>query len=53
MLVMKMKKQKTKMSDINIKPRFENYKNCLETTQVANKIKNLKKTLTQIVLKKS
>ena len=42
-----------KMSAINIKPRFENYKNCLETTQVANKIKNLKKTLTQIVLKKS
>ena len=41
------------MSVIKRKPRFEHYKNCFETTQVENKTKYLKKTLTQIVLKKS
>ena len=37
MTVVKIKKQKTQ------KPIFENYKNCLEATQLENKINHLEK----------
>ena len=37
------KAKRTKKCVIKIKLKFENYKNCLETTQVHNKIKYLEK----------
>ena len=43
----------TKKCVIKRKPKFENYKNCLEETQLNNKIKCTEKKLTYIVLKKS
>ena len=44
----------TKKCVIKRKLKFENYKNCLEATQLDNKIKYLEKhILIQIVLKKS
>ena len=44
----------TKKCVIKRKPKFENYKNCLEATQLDNKIKYIEKIkLTLIVLKTS
>ena len=43
MTVMKIKKQKTQKSVIKRKLKFENYKNCLEATQLENKINHLEK----------
>ena len=42
----------TKKCVIKRKLKFENCKNCLEATQVENKINYIEKKLTQIVLKK-
>ena len=45
MTVVKIKKQKSqKKCVIKIKLKFENYKNCLEATQLDNKIKYLEKS---------
>ena len=43
MIVVKLKKQKAQKSVIQRKRKFENYKNCLEATQVHNKINYLEK----------
>ena len=43
MIVVKKKKQKVKKCVIKRKLKFENYKNCLEATQLENKIKYLEK----------
>ena len=54
-IVVKVKKAKgTKKCVIKIKLKSENYKNCVETTKLDNKINYLEKKikLTQIVLKK-
>ena len=40
-MVVKIKKQKTQKCVIKIKLKFENYKNCLEATQLENKINYL------------
>ena len=47
MTVVDIKKVKdTKKSVIKGKLKFENYKNCLEATQLENKMKHLEKKLT-------
>ena len=43
MMVVKIKKQKTKKCIIKRKLKFENYENCLETNQLENKINYLEK----------
>ena len=46
---MKIKKEKgTKKCVIKRKLKFENYKNCLEATQLGNKINHLEKNQTNI-----
>ena len=42
------KAKNTKKCAIKTKPIFENYKNCLEATQLENKINHLEKTKTDI-----
>ena len=54
MMIMKIKKQNAQKSVVKRRLKFENYEDCLETTQLENKINYLKKVnLTWIVLKKS
>ena len=48
MTVGKIKKQKAQKSVIKRKLKFENYKNCLEATQLENKINHLEKIKTDI-----
>ena len=43
MTVVKIKKQKAQRSVIKRKLKFENYENCLEATQLENKINHLEK----------
>ena len=43
MMVVKIKKQKAQKTVIKRKLKFENYKNCLEATQLENKINHLQK----------
>ena len=43
MTVVKIKNQKAQKSAIKRKFKFENYKNCLETTQLDNKINHVEK----------
>ena len=43
MTVVKIKKQKAQKTVIKRKLKFENYKNCLEATQLENKINHLQK----------
>ena len=43
MTIVKIRKQKTQKSVIKRKLKFENYKNCLEATQLENKINHLEK----------
>ena len=45
------KVKSTKKCVIKIKLKFEDYENCLEATQIDNKINYLEKKLTQIVIK--
>ena len=53
MTTVKIKKQKTQKSVIKTKHKFENFKNCLEATQLENKISYLEKnTLNIYILKK-
>ena len=42
-MVVKVKKQKAQECVIKRKLKFENYKNCLEATQLENKINQLEK----------
>ena len=42
-MVVKIKKQKAQKSVIKRKLKFENYKNCLEATQLENKINYIEK----------
>ena len=53
MMVVNIKKEKIKKCVMKRKLKFENYKNCLEATQLDNKIKYLEKYKTDIVLTKS
>ena len=49
MTIVKIKKQKcTKKCVIKRKPKLENYKNCLEATQLENKINHIEKNKTDI-----
>ena len=48
MTVLKIKKQKAQKSVIKRKLKFENYKNCLEATQLGKKINYLQKNKTDI-----
>ena len=43
MTMVKIKKQKAQKSVIKRKLKFENYKNCLEATQLENKINHIEK----------
>ena len=43
MTIVKIRNQKTQKSVIKRKLKFENYKNCLEATQLENKINHLEK----------
>ena len=43
MTMMKIKKQKAQKSVIKRKLKFENYKNCLEATQLENKVNHIEK----------
>ena len=45
MTEMKIKKQKAQKSAIKRKLKFENHKNCLEATQLENKINYLEKNI--------
>ena len=47
------KAKDTKMHVIKRKLQFENYKNCLESTKLENKLKYIAKNKINIVLKKS
>ena len=52
MLVVKIKKAKsTKKCVIKRKPKFQDYKNCLETVQLENKINHLQKKIDMDSLK--
>ena len=53
MTIVKLKKRDAKMSVIKRKLQFENYKNCLESTKLENKLKYIAKNKINIVLKKS
>ena len=48
MTVVKIKKQKAQKCVIKRKLKFENYKNCLEATQLEKKISHLEKNKTDI-----
>ena len=52
MMVVKIKKQKKQKKVCHKKSKFENYKNCLEATELKNKIKYLEQNENIIVLKK-
>ena len=47
-MIVKIKTQKAQKSVIKIKLKFYNYKNCLESTQLENKINYLEKNKTDI-----
>ena len=53
MMVVNIKKEKIKKCVMKRKLKFENYKNCLEATQLDNIMKYLEKYKTDIVLTKS
>ena len=48
MMVVNIKKQKAQKSVIKRKLKFESYKNCLEATQLENRINYLEKVKTDI-----
>ena len=52
MMVVKIKKQIKQKKVCHKKNKFENYKNCLEATELKNKIKYLEQNENIIVLKK-